>query len=60
MARVIRCTIPKCPARLIEGVSPTKGWQPVEALGPLCPHHARVFFTGLAASLAHNHAEVLS
>ena len=49
MARVIKCSIPKCPAFLLEGIHPPEKWAMVEVIGPLCPHHARVFFTGLAA-----------
>ena len=60
MARVIRCTSPKCPAYRLEGVTPPEKWAMVEPLGPMCPLHACVFFTGLAADLAHNHSEVLS
>jgi len=61
MARVIRCTVPKCPAFLLEGVSrPPEKWIMMEHIGPLCPFHGKAFIVGVAAMNSRQTAEVES
>jgi hypothetical protein len=60
MARVIRCTVPKCPAFLLEGITPREKWIMIEHIGPLCTFHGKSFIVGIAAAEARQVAEVES
>ena len=61
MARVIRCTVPKCPAFLLEGVSrPPEKWIMIEHIGPLCPFHGKAFIVACAVDNARTTPAVFS